>query len=74
MDAHAHRKDEHVFIAEKFYQENSTNGLEKIKLVPATIPELSLDEIDLSSQLAGKNIAVPFFINAMTGGSLKLIK
>ncbi|KRL83921.1 isopentenyl pyrophosphate isomerase [Ligilactobacillus apodemi DSM 16634 = JCM 16172] len=69
MDAHAHRKDEHVFIAEKFYQENSTNGLEKIKLVPATIPELSLDEIDLSSQLAGKNIAVPFFINAMTGGS-----
>ena len=67
---HSHRKDEHVFLAEKFYQQQPQNGLNEIRLLPTNLPEISLKEIDLTTTLAGKPIPVPFFINAMSGGSL----
>lgn len=67
---HSHRKDEHVFLAEKFYQQQPANGLNKIRLLPTNLPEISLEEVDLTTTLAGKSIPVPFFINAMSGGSL----
>lgn len=69
MDPHAHRKDEHVFIAEKQFSEVSQNGLDQVRLLPATLPELALDDISLETTLVGKKIAFPFFINAITGGS-----
>ena len=69
MNLHSHRKDEHVMIAEKLYRQKSTNGLERIRLIPANLPEISLDEISLSTTLAGKKLEAPFFINAITGGS-----
>ena len=56
-------------IAEKLYRQKSTNGLERIRLIPANLPEISLDEISLSTTLAGKKLEAPFFINAITGGS-----
>ena len=74
MEIHSHRKDEHVFIAQKLYQSQSTNGLEQVRLLPHNLPELSLEDIDLSSTLAGQKIAFPFFINAMTGGSAQTKK
>ena len=43
--------------------------LDQVRLLPATLPELGLDEITLTTTLAGKQVAYPFFINAMTGGS-----
>lgn len=69
MDKHAHRKDEHVFIAEKQYQINATNGLEQVRLLPQTLPEIALNEIDISTTFLGQKVEAPFFINAMTGGS-----
>ena len=56
MNLHSHRKDEHVMIAEKLYRQKSTNGLERIRLIPANLPEISLDEISLSTTLAGKKL------------------
>lgn len=69
MDIQAHRKDEHVIIAEKLYQENASNDLDGVQLIFDSLPELSLDEVDISTKLAGRSISAPFFINAMTGGS-----
>ncbi|WP_334116027.1 type 2 isopentenyl-diphosphate Delta-isomerase [Ligilactobacillus sp.] len=69
MNLHSHRKDEHVMIAEKLYRKKSSNGLEGVRLIPANLPEISLDEVSLSTTLAGKKIEAPFFINAITGGS-----
>lgn len=60
MNLHSHRKDEHVMIAEKLYRQKSTNGLERIRLIPANLPEISLDEISLSTTLAGKKLEAPF--------------
>ena len=69
MDIQAHRKDEHVIIAEKLYQESASNDLGEVQLLLDSLPELSLEEIDISTKLAGRDISAPFFINAMTGGS-----
>ncbi|KRN88656.1 type 2 isopentenyl-diphosphate Delta-isomerase [Ligilactobacillus ceti] len=66
---HAQRKNEHVFIAEKQYQAKSQNGLDQIRLISQNLPELSLNEINLETKFLNTTIPVPFFINAMTGGS-----
>ena len=41
MDIQAHRKDEHVFIAEKLYQSESRNRLDEVWLLFKNIPEIS---------------------------------
>lgn len=69
MNIQAHRKDEHVIIAEKLYQEEAANDLEYVELLFDSLPELSLEEIDISTTLVSRPISAPFFINAMTGGS-----
>ncbi len=69
MDIQAHRKDEHVIIAEKLYKKVAHNGLDEIQLIFDSLPELALENIDLSTNLAGYPIKAPFFVNAMTGGS-----
>lgn len=68
LSAHAHRKDEHVFLAEKFYH-SDRNDFDQVRFVHQSLPEIALAEVDLTSQLAGQTIAAPFYINAMTGGS-----
>ncbi|MFC6169133.1 type 2 isopentenyl-diphosphate Delta-isomerase [Loigolactobacillus jiayinensis] len=69
LSAHAHRKDEHVFLAEKFYTPTITNDFDQVRLLHQSLPEIALSEIDLTTTLAGQPVAVPFYINAMTGGS-----
>ncbi|MFT8823874.1 MAG: type 2 isopentenyl-diphosphate Delta-isomerase [Liquorilactobacillus mali] len=66
---HAHRKDEHVFIAEKQFNIQSDNGLDQIRILPNNLPEIAVEEVDYSTTIAGKKAAIPFFINAMSGGS-----
>lgn len=66
---HSHRKDEHVSLAEKFYQDQAHAGFEQIHLLPNSLPEMTVEETDLTTALAGISIEFPFFIQAMTGGS-----
>lgn len=65
----SHRKDEHVSLAEKFYQPVASAGFTEIKLRPNALPEMGIDDVSLQTKLAGLPIEVPFFIQAMTGGS-----
>ncbi|MFZ5813674.1 MAG: type 2 isopentenyl-diphosphate Delta-isomerase [Bacillota bacterium] len=44
-------------------------GWDEVHLVHQSLPELALDEIDLSSSIAGVRLASPVIINAMTGGA-----
>ncbi len=69
MNLHSHRKDDHVMIAEKLYREQSENGLSSVRLIPENLPELALEEVSLKTTLAGLETGIPFFINAITGGS-----
>ena len=69
MKIHQHRKNEHLSLAEKIFKTQSSNQLDEVQLIYSNLPELNLSDIDIRSTLVGKDIPVPFFINAITGGS-----
>ncbi len=64
------RKDEHIFLVSTEDVEcHDTTWLEYVKLVHNTLPELNLDDINVSCEFLGKSIMAPIFIGAMTGGT-----
>ena len=72
-DIHQHRKDEHLSLAIKYWKEgrNQTSGLafSDLRLIPNTLPELAIDDIDLTTELFGAKFDFPFYIEAVTGGT-----
>lgn len=65
----SHRKDEHVSLAIKFYDKISHAGFDKLRFVHQGIPEISLDDIDASTNIEDIKMNSPIYIEAMTGGS-----
>ena len=65
----SHRKDEHYFLAEKFYQEHARADFDQLRFVRSALPEVDVAEVDLHGQLGPHQTTWPIFINAMTGGS-----
>ncbi|WP_261805591.1 type 2 isopentenyl-diphosphate Delta-isomerase [Lapidilactobacillus luobeiensis] len=65
------RKRAHLALAEKFYRAHPQGhaDFQQVRLLHPELPEVSLAEIDLSRSLFKKEIAAPFYINAMTGGT-----
>ena len=63
------RKDEHIRYA--LEQKSSYNSFDEVELIHSSLPHYDLDEIDLSTEFAGRKWDFPFYINAMTGGSEK---
>lgn len=63
------RKDEHIAFA--FKQGIRINRFDDVFLESTDLPEMSIEDIDLSTTFLGYDIPYPFYINAMTGGSLK---
>jgi isopentenyl-diphosphate delta-isomerase len=64
------RKLEHIRIClDKEVEFSKSNGFERYELVHSALPETSLKEIDTSTEFLGKKFRLPFFIEAMTGGS-----
>lgn len=65
------RKGEHIRInLEKDVQfRRVTTGLENYRFLHQALPELNLDEIDLSVELFHKRLAAPILISSMTGGT-----
>lgn len=70
---HQHRKNEHISLALKYWKNEhpATDALNfnDFRLIPNGLPELSLDDIDLSVDAFGAHFDLPFYIEAMTGGS-----
>jgi len=66
------RKDDHIRICmEKDVEFRKSNGFEHVELEHKALPEISRDEIDLSTRFLGKKFACPLFIEAITGGTKK---
>lgn len=64
------RKDDHLDLCstDAVAFRGTSTLLEEVQLVHDALPELSIDEIDLSTELVGRKLAAPLVIAAMTGG------
>src|SRR5919106_492630 len=64
------RKKEHLEICLDTERVTSSlgTGLESYRFIHNALPELDIDEIDLSTTFLGKRLSAPIFISSMTGG------
>lgn len=64
------RKADHIRInLEGDVRSGLTTGLEHYRFVHRALPELNLEEIDLSLELFGRRLRAPLLISSMTGGT-----
>ncbi|MEM0360244.1 MAG: type 2 isopentenyl-diphosphate Delta-isomerase [Candidatus Diapherotrites archaeon] len=65
------RKEEHLDIAlkENVCFKSVTTGLEKVQLQYNCLPDISLEEIDCSTEFLGKKLSAPLIVSAITGGT-----
>ncbi len=65
------RKADHIRInlEEDVDFKGLTTGFERYFFMHQALPELNLDEIDISTQLFDKPLKTPLFISSMTGGT-----
>jgi isopentenyl-diphosphate delta-isomerase len=64
------RKDDHIRInLEKDVASGMSNGLERYRFIHQALPEMALEEVELSQTLFGKRQPVPVLVSSMTGGT-----
>jgi len=63
------RKDDHIQGA--LTQSHTTNDFDRVRFVHDALSAVNVQDVDLKSGMAGKTFPLPFYINAMTGGSDK---
>ena len=65
------RKADHLRICleDDVQFRNLTNGLDKYRFDHSCLPELDLNEVDISTQFLGKTLNAPLLISSMTGGT-----
>jgi len=63
------RKEEHLKIPIEYDVQHSINYFDDIKLNHHAIPEVDLEEIDLTFNFFNKQISAPICISAITGGN-----
>lgn len=69
MPKQSNRKNEHVSLSENFYEKSFPSPFEDVHFVHHSFPQMGVSDVDLSVSFSGLDFQVPFFINAMTGGS-----
>lgn len=65
----SNRKDEHIKYA--LEEIESSNDFDHVFINPVNIPSFDFDDVSLKSTFLSFESDYPFYINAMTGGSLK---
>lgn len=65
----SHRKDEHVSLAEKYYQTSTLNSFDQVRIRHDALPELAVTDVQLTTKVGQWHWSSPLYIEAMTGGS-----
>jgi isopentenyl-diphosphate delta-isomerase len=64
------RKADHIRInLEEDVRSGLTTGLEQYRFTHQALPEINLDDVDLSQKLFGRALRAPILISSMTGGT-----
>ncbi len=64
------RKADHIRInLDKDVNSTLTTGLGRYHFIHQALPELDLDQVDLSQELFGRHVRAPILISSMTGGT-----
>jgi isopentenyl-diphosphate delta-isomerase len=64
------RKADHIRInLDKDVRSGLTSGLEEYRFIHQALPELNLEEVDLTLSLFGRTLNAPILISSMTGGT-----
>lgn len=63
------RKDEHLFLAEKLYQQ--AHDFDDLRFIHHSLPETEVSKESMKATLFAHQLPAPLYINAMTGGSHK---
>ena len=71
MSIRSERKEEHLALAQMFFDEKKKNSFDQMHLLRPALPEKKADLNTIKTEMFGKSVSAPFFINAMTGGSKK---
>lgn len=69
MSIRSDRKEEHLKLAQMFFNNQKYNYFDQLHLLRPALPESSVNLQILKTTMFGKKVSAPFFINAMTGGS-----
>lgn len=64
------RKADHIRInLEEDVRSGLTTGLERYHFIHQALPEIDLDDVDLSTEIFGRRLRAPILISSMTGGT-----
>jgi isopentenyl-diphosphate delta-isomerase len=68
----SNRKGDHIRInLEEDVQSSISTGLEAYYFLHSALPEINLEDVDISTKLWNKRISAPLLISSMTGGTEK---
>lgn len=64
------RKDEHlsVVLGRRHKKSGKSTGFEALEFVHCALPEMHLDNVDVTTSFLGKRISAPLLVSSMTGG------
>ena len=65
----ASRKDEHLELAVHLHRQDRANAFDDVSFIHHSLPGVSAEQVDIGTTVLGSRWEVPFYINAMTGGT-----
>lgn len=69
QDPSSRRKDDHVRLALHQHESEAPNAFDNVRFIHHSLGGVSLSRVDTGVTICGSHWDLPFFINAMTGGS-----
>ena len=69
VPTHASRKDEHLELAVRLHGADRPSAFDDLAFVHHALPGIGTEAVDTGTTVCGARWPVPFYINAMTGGT-----